>query len=104
LVYLLKGKVDEISYYRNSTKDSKKTAPLTDAEVQVLLSANAQNSKWELQGTYWHHALWINREHGLAAFRTELALTISISDPAVFQAYHERKAAAKTLEGFRFRI
>ena len=99
-IHLLKGKVDEISYYRNSAKDSKKTVPPTDAEVQVLLSANAQHSKWELRGTYWPHALWINRERGLSAFRTERALTISISDPAVFHAYHERKAAAKTLEGF----
>jgi hypothetical protein len=95
-----KGQVDEISYYRTSVKNSKRHVCPSDAEVHVLLNANAQDSKWELQGSYWHHALWVNREHGLSAFRTERALTISISDPAVFQTYHERKAAARTLEGF----
>jgi hypothetical protein len=99
-VHLFKGTVDEISYYRNSARDLKKTLCPTDAEVQVLLSANAQDSKWELRGTYGRHSLWTTRERGLSAFRTERALTISISDPAVFQAHHERKAAAKALEGF----
>ena len=99
-VHLLKRKVNEISYYRNSAKDPKKTACPTDAEVQVLLSANAQYSKWELQGAYRRHALWISRERGLSAFRTARTLTISISDPVVFQTYHERKAAARALEGF----
>jgi hypothetical protein len=98
--HFVKGKVDEISYYRTSVKNSKRHVCPSDAEVQVLLNANAQNSKWELQGTYWQHALWVNREHGLSASRTERALTITISDPAVFQAYHERKAAAKALKGF----
>jgi hypothetical protein len=96
-IHLLKGKVDEISYYRKYAKESTKNCPPTDAEVQVLLNVNAQHSKWELQGTYWHHALWINRERGLSAFSTERALTISISDPVVFRARHERNAAATRL-------
>jgi hypothetical protein len=98
--HFFKGKVDEISYYRTSVKNSKRHVCPSDAEVQVLLNANAQNSKWELEGSYWQHALWVNREHGLSASRTERALTITISDPAVFQGHHERKAAAKALEGF----
>ena len=95
-----KGTVDEISYYRTSVKNPNRRVSPSDAEVQVLLNANAQDSKSELQGSYWQHAVWVNREHGLSAFRTERALTISISDPAVFQTYHERKAAARTLQGF----
>jgi hypothetical protein len=100
LTHFGKRQVDEISYYRTSVKNSKRHVCPSDAEVQFLLKANAPNSKWELQGSYWQHALWVNREHGLFASRTKRALTIAISDPAVFQGYHERKAAAKALEGF----
>lgn len=100
LTHFIKGKVDEISYYRTSVKNPKRHVCPSDAEAQILLNANSQGSKWELQGTYWQHALWVNREHGLSASRTERALTISVSDPARFQTYRERKAIARALEGF----
>jgi hypothetical protein len=100
LTHFAKGQADEISYYRTSVKNPKRHLCPSDAEVQVLLNANAQDSKWEPQDSYWQRALWVNREHGLSAVRTERALTISISDPAVFRTHHERKAAARALEGF----
>lgn len=93
-------KVDEISYYRKSPKDPKKSVCPTDAEAEILLRANAQDTPWEIEFAHSRDVLWRNEKKGLSAFRTQRALTISISDPMAYKAYHERKAAARDLEGF----
>jgi hypothetical protein len=99
-VHFTGGKVDEISYYRRDSKDSRKSVSPTEAEVNILLRANAQDTSWELELAHRHDALWRSKEKGLSAFRTPQSLTISIADPAAYRAYHEQKTAARDLEGF----
>jgi hypothetical protein len=99
-VHFASGKVDEIAYYKKDSKDSKKSVCPTDAEVRILLRANAQDTLWEFEVAHRHDALWRNKEKGLSAFRNQQALTISVSDPIAYQAQHEQKAAARRLEGF----
>ena len=94
------GKVDEISYYKRDPKDSRKSVSPTDAEVSILLQVNAPDTSWQLELAHRHDALWRNKEKGLSAFRTPQALTISIADPIAYKSHHERKAAARDLEGF----
>jgi len=99
-VHFIDGRVDEIRYYKIDSKNSKKTICPSDAEVNILLRANAQDTSWELELAQRRDALWSNREKGLSAFRTPKALTISIADPAAYKAFHERKTAARNLEDF----
>ena len=75
----------------------------SEAEVNILLRANAQDTIWELELAQRGDTLWRNREKGLSAFRTPQALTISIADPAAYKAFHERKTAARNLEAFYHR-
>ena len=99
-VHFIDGKVDEIRYYKVNPKDSKKTIGPSEAEVNILLRANAQDTTWELELAQRGDTLWRNREKGLSAFRTPQALTISIADPAAYKAFQERKTAARALEDF----
>jgi hypothetical protein len=99
-VHFADRKVDEISYYKKDPKDSKKSVSPTDAETEILLQANAQNSIWEFKVAHLHDTLWGNKEEGLSAFHTQQALTISISDPIAYNAHHGKKTAARRLERF----
>jgi hypothetical protein len=99
-VHFVSGKVDEIAYYKKDSKDSKKSVCPTDAEVRILVQANAQDTLWEFEAAHRRDALWRNKEKGLSAFRAQQALTISASDPIAYKAHHEQKAAARDLEGF----
>jgi hypothetical protein len=99
-VHLTDGKVDEIRYYKTNPKNSKKTICPSDAEMNILLLANAQDTSWELELAQGRDALWSNREKGLSAFRNAQALTISVADPAAYKVFHERKTAARELEEF----
>jgi hypothetical protein len=99
-VHFTGGKVDEISYYKKDPKDPKKSVCPTDAEAEILLRANAQNTIWEFKVAHLHDTLWGNKEEGLSAFRTQHSLTISVSDPIAYKAHHGKKAAARRLEGF----
>ncbi len=98
--HFIDGHVHEISYYKMDPRNSKKTIRPSDAEANILLRANAPDTPWELELAQLGDTLWINRERGLSAFRTPKALTISIADPAAYKAFHERKTAARELEGF----
>ena len=99
-VHFIDGKVDEISYYKTDPKDSKKTICPSDAEVHILLEANAQDSSWKMELARRNHAMWWNKERGLAASRTPQDLVISIHHPDTYKAYQERKTALRNLEGF----
>jgi hypothetical protein len=99
-VHLAGGKVDQITYYKTDPKDSKKTISPSDAEVHILLQANAQDSQWKMEVSYRNHAMWWNEERGLSALRSPQELVISIHDSIAYKAYQERKAAVKNLEGF----
>ena len=99
-VHFIDGRVDAIRYYKVNPKDSKKTICPSEAEANILLRANAQDTTWELELAQRGDALWRNKEKGLSAFRTPQALTISIADPAAYKAFHERKTAARDLEAF----
>ena len=99
-VHFAEGSVDEISYYKKDPKYSKKSVSPSDAEVGVLLRANAPDTPWEFEDAHQRDAWWINKEKGLSAFRTRYALTIRVSDPAAYKGYHERNTAGKSLEGF----
>ena len=99
-VHFADGKVDEIRYYKTNPKNSQKTICPSDAEMNSLLRANAQDTSWELELAQGRDALWSNREKGLSAFRNAQALTINVADPAAYKAFHERKTAARELEGF----
>jgi len=99
-VHFIDGKVDEIRYYKTDPKDSKKTICPSDAEAYILLQANAQDSSWKMELARRNHAIWWNKDRGLAASRTPQELVISIHDPIVYKAYQERKAAVRKLEGF----
>jgi hypothetical protein len=99
-VHFADGRVDEISYSKRDPKDSKKSVRPSDAEVNILLRANAPDTSWEVEVAHRHDVLWKNKQKGLSAFRTQNALTISIFDPIAYKAYHERKAATRELEGF----
>ena len=99
-VHFSGGSVDEISYYKKDAKHSKKRVCPSDAEVSVLLQANAPDTPWKFEGAHQRDALWINKEKGLSAFRSRHELSISVSDSAAYKNYHERNTASKTLEGF----
>ena len=98
--HFIDGRVDAIRYFKVNPKDSKKTICPSEAEVNILLRANAQDTNWELELAQRGDTLWRNREKGLSAFRTPRALTISIADPVAYKAFHERKTAARDLEAF----
>ena len=98
--HFAEGSVDEISYYKKDPKYSKKSVSPSDAEVSILLRANAPDTAWEFEGAHQRDAWWINKDKGLSAFRSRYALTISVSNPAAYKGYHERKTAGKNLEGF----
>ena len=97
-VHLIDGHVHEISYYKIGPKNSKKTICPSDAEMNILLRADAPDTPWDLELAQLGDTLWINREKGLSAFRTPKALTISIADPAAYKAFHEQKTAVRDLE------
>jgi hypothetical protein len=99
-VHFTGGNVDEISYYKKDPKNPKKSVSPTDAETNILLRANSQDSFWDFEVTHRHDTLWRNTEKGLSAFRTPQALTIRVSDPAAYKAHREQRAAASRLEGF----
>ena len=99
-VHFIDGKVDQIRYYKTDPKNSKKTICPSDAEANILLRANAPDTSWELELAQRRDELWSNKEKGLSAFRTPQELTVSIADPAAYKAFHERKTAARELEGF----
>ena len=42
----------------------------------------------------------VEQRKRIVRLRTPQAFTLSIHDPAVFEAYEERKAAIRNLEGF----
>lgn len=67
-VHLARGNVDEISYYKKDPKHPKKSICPSDAEVGVLLRANAPDAPWELEVRHRRDAFWINKEKGLSAF------------------------------------
>jgi hypothetical protein len=99
-VHLASGKVDQITYYKTGLKDSKKTISPSDAEVNIFLQANAQDSQWKMEVSYRNHTMWWNKERGLSALRSPQELVISIHDPVAYKANQERKAAERNLEGF----
>jgi hypothetical protein len=99
-VHFIDGKVVEIRYYKTDPKDSKKTICPSDAEVEILLQANAQDGPWKMELARRNHAIWWNEERGLSASRTPQELVISIHHPDTYKAYQERKAAVRNLEGF----
>jgi len=99
-VHFIDGKVDQIRYYKTDPKDSKKTICPSDAEVDILLQANAQESSWEMELAHRNHTMWWNKERALSALRTPQELVISIHDPIAYKAYQERKEAVRNLEGF----
>ena len=98
--HFIDGKVDQITYYRTDPKDSKKTICPSDAEVDILLQANAHDGSWKMELAHRNHAMWWNKERGLAASRSPQELVISIHHPDTYKAYQERKAAVRNLEGF----
>ena len=98
--HFIDGTVDQITYYRTDPKDTKKKICPSDAEVEILLQANAQNGPWKMELARRNHAIWWNKDRGLAASRTPQELVISIHHPDTYKAYHERKVALKNLEGF----
>ena len=98
--HFIDGKVDQITYYRTDPKDSKKTICPSDAEVDILLLANAHDGSWKMKLARRNHAIWWNEERGLSASRTPQELVISIHHQDTYKAYQERKAALKNLEGF----
>jgi hypothetical protein len=98
--HFIDGKVDQITYYKTDPKNSKKTICPSDAEVDILLQANAQDGPWKMELARRNHAMWWNKERGLSAVRTPQELVISIDHPDTYKAYQERKAALKNLEGF----
>jgi len=98
--HFVDGKVDQITYYRTDLKDSKKTICPSDAEVDILLQANAHEGSWKMELARRNHAIWWNEERGLSASRTPQELVISIHHPDTYKAYQERKAALRNLEGF----
>jgi hypothetical protein len=98
--HFIDGKVDQITYYKTDPKDSKKTICPTDAEVDILLQANAQDGPWKMELARRNHAMWWNKERGLSAIRTPQELVIGIHHPDTYKAYQERKAAVRNLEGF----
>jgi hypothetical protein len=98
--HFIDGKVDQITYYTIDPKDSKKTICPTNAEVDILLQANARGGSWKMELALRNHAIWWNRERGLSAARTPQELVISIHQPDTYKAYEERKAAVRKLEGF----
>jgi hypothetical protein len=98
--HFIDGKVDSITYYKIDPKDSKKTIAPPDAEVDILLQANAQDTSWKMEFARRNHAIWWNKERGLSAVRTPQELVISVHDPSAYKAYQERKAAVRNLEGF----
>jgi hypothetical protein len=81
--HFIDGKVDQITYYKTDPKDSKKTICPSDAEVDILLQANAQDGPWKMEFARRNHAIWWNKERGLSALRTPQELVISIHDPTV---------------------
>jgi hypothetical protein len=99
-VHFIDGRVDEIRYYKVNPKNSKKTICPSEAEVNILLRANAQDTTWELELAQRGDTLWRNRKKGLSAFRTPQALTISIADPAAYKAFHERSQLQETWRFF----
>jgi len=99
-VHFIDARVEEIRYYKVNSKDSKKTVCPSEAEVNILLRANGQDTTWELELAQRGDTLWRNKEKGLSAFRTPRALTISIADPVAYKTFHERKTAARNLEAF----
>ena len=98
--HFVDGKVDQITYYRTDPKDSKKTICPSDAEIEILLLANAHDGSWKMELARRNHAIWWNKERGLSASRTPQELVISIHHPDTYKAYEERKAAIRNLEGF----
>ena len=98
--HFVDGKVDQITYYRTDPKDSKKTICPSDAEIEILLLANAHDGSWKMELARRNHAIWWNKERGLSASRTPEELVISIHNPDTYKAYQERKAAVRNLEGF----
>ena len=98
--HFVDGKVDQITYYRTDLKDSKKTICPSDAEIEILLLANAHDGSWKMELARRNHAIWWNKERGLSASRTPQELIISIHHPDTYRAYEERKAAIRNLEGF----
>ena len=98
--HFVDGKVDQITYYRRDPKDSKKTICPSDAEIEILLLANAHDGSWKMELAHRGHAIWWNKERGLSASRTPQELVISIHHPDTYKAYEERKAAIRNLEGF----
>ena len=98
-VRFVDGKVDQITYYRTDPKDSKTICP-SNAEVEILLLANAHDGSWKMELARRNHAIWWNKERGLSASRTPQDLVISIHHPDTYKTYEERKAAVRNLEGF----
>ena len=98
--HFIDGKVDQITYYKTDPKDSKKTICPTDAEVDILLQANSQDGSWKMEFARRNHAMWWNKERGLAASRTPQELAITIHHPDTYKANQERKAAVRNLDGF----
>jgi hypothetical protein len=98
--HFVDGKVDQITYYRTDPKDSKKTICPSNAEVEILLLANAHDGSWKMELAHRNHAFWWNKERGLSASRTPQELVISIHHPDTYKEYEERKAALRNLEGF----
>ena len=68
--HFIDGKVNQITYYRTDPKDPKKTICPSDAEVDILLQANAHDGSWKMELAHRNHAMWWNKERGLAASRT----------------------------------
>ena len=98
--HFVDGKVDQITYYRTDPKDSKKKLCPSDAEIEILLLANAHDGSWKMELARRNHAIWWNKERGLSASRSPQELVISIHHPDTYKAYEERKAAIRNLEGF----
>ena len=98
--HFVDGKVDQITYYRTDPKDSKKTICPSDAEIEILLLANAHDGSWKMELAHRGHAIWWNKERGLSASRTPQELVITIDHPNTYKAYEDWKTALRNLEGF----
>jgi len=73
-VHFIDRRVDEIRYYKANPKDSKKTICPSEAEVNILLRANAQDSKillgsWSLLSVVTHCGAIGKRDYPRSALR-----------------------------------
>ena len=91
----------QITYYKTDPKDSKKTICPSDAEVDILLQANAQDGPWKMELARRNHAIVVEQRKRIV--RVPHSSGAGHKHPPIqtaYKAYQERKAAVRNLEGF----